>query len=200
MAQDNIFRVTATFQSPWSDIAQWVWHYKQIDPGGTLTLQLINAILAILQAVWGHIDSQIDQDWSGQTLDLALWDDNLKQFDTIRSVGIASLVGGAAGDGEPGNVSPFITFFTNKARSKGKKKLFGLVDSLVTNGALDASLVASMLLAASDWASDVTYSSIVHRPGNFNRATETFTEWSDTDWSVGAFTGSQYSRLPGRGA
>lgn len=196
---NTVYRVTANFLLPWGDTAKWVWHYQSSVASGNLNVQLIDAILALLIIIWDYLKSRIDSDVQGTELELAVYDAVDNEFNTILTRSLASLVGEAVGDGEPGNVSPFMTFPTSLAKSRGKKKLFSIVDSDITNGALSAALVAAMVLAGTAWSTTVTTTNAEYFPGNFNRPSVTFRPWDNSTVSVGAFSGSQYSRLPGRG-
>jgi hypothetical protein len=200
MAQGDIFRVTANFSGPQGQLRQWVWHYIQESAGSPSLADVIDAVITILAAVWALIDAYIDTDSVGETLELALWDAGLQQFDTVIVDDIDTLVGDGDDLGSPGNVAPYITFFTSLARSRGKKFLFDIGRVNQVDGLLDGAMLANMILAGDQWNNAFNIDGVVFRPGNFNRPTEDFRSWQTNAVGVGAFTGSQYRRLPGRGA
>lgn len=200
MAIDDIYRVTANFTGYNAQLINWVWHYKQVDVGSPPVNTILSNIVTALTTNWDDIKSFLVPEVDGDTCDLALWDAALNRFDTIATQDISALTGTAAADGLPLNSSPYVTFFTDIGRSRGKKKIFGVAETAVTRGALDVGILAALALFAAGFDDDVSAAGVIYRPGNFNRVTETFIEWDQATVGVGAFAGSQYSRLPGRGA
>lgn len=200
MALNDTFRVTANFQSGAGDIRQWVWHYTQQDAGDVTLADLVAAIIVILQAIWALLGPSVDDETEGVTLDLAVRDPATGLFDTVANGDISTLVGSAANSSMAANVSPYCTMFTAKARSRGKKKMFDVDRSLVTDSIVAGALVANLLLAAAEWNNILTVDSIRFRPGNYNYLSDTFTIWNPTPVGAGLIAGSEYQRLPGRGA
>lgn len=199
MAVNDILRATATFSGPNGNTRQWVWHYRQNAEGDPDLADVIAAILTLLQAIWAFIKTHTDNGVQGESLDLALYDQALDQWDTLQTTSLIGLTGDVAGNGMPGNVSPFITFFTPVGRSRGKKFLFDISTGDITDGALAATFIADMVDAGELWSDTVTVDTIPFKPGNFNQEQGIFRGWFNDQIAVGLFSGSQYRRLPGRG-
>lgn len=200
MALDDIYRVTANYESGGGDLRQWVWHYTQQDAGVTDIADLIAAIIVILQAIWDFLKSDIDSGTSGVTLDLAVRDPITGLFDTIGSGDITTMVGTALANATAGNVSPYCTMYTAKARSRGKKFMFDVEGTSVTDSVVAGALIANLLLAAAEWNNIITVNGIRYRPCNYNALKDEVNLWNPTPVGAGLFSGSQYRRLPGRGA
>lgn len=200
MAVNDVYRVTANFQGWDGQLLQWVWHYIQTEAGTAATTAILNTIRTVLEAVWADLDAWINSQVIGQTLDLATFDPMLGQWNTVDNVTIAHLVGGTLNPGASFNVAPYVTFFTDLARSRGKKFIFGVTENGLTSGAVEALLLADLATAAAAWVQDIIPNQITMAPGNFNTTTQAFHQWDKATVGVGSYTGSQYRRLPGRGA
>jgi hypothetical protein len=199
MAVNDVWKATASFTGPQGQTYQWVWHYIQTAGGAVLTTALIDAIEAMLVDAWGEIEDFVSTLVVGDTLDLAKYDPGSGEFDTVRTNDISALAGAGAADSAPSNVAPFVTFFTAVGRSRGKKFLFGILESALTNGQISVGLLAAMALFGAFFNNDVAQGANDFSPGNFNLAEELFRTWLSTELGVGIFSGSQYRRLPGRG-
>lgn len=199
MAIGDITRMTATFQGLNGQIYQWVWHYSQATGGAISFSALATAAKAQLAASWAEIEDFISTGVVGDTLLVAYLNPITLEFDGRATIDISEIAGVGAADGFPSNVSPYVTFFTAVARSIGKKFLFGVLESAVANGALLPGLVAAMALFLATFDNTVTEGSNTWKPGNYRFSDNSFRGWTQTSGGVGAFSGSQYRRLPGRG-
>jgi len=199
MAIGDILRVTATFTGPQAQILQWVWHYILTDDSSYDGTGAAAGIIEMLDAAWAEIDQLVDASTAGDTLDIALWDSTANEFNGIGTGDISHLVGTAVNQGSPGNVAPYVTFPTALPKSRGKKFLFTTDKEAGSDGALSGTTIAAMASFAAIFNNQVELGLAVARPGNFNLPTEVFRQWLTTSVGVGAFSGSQYRRLPGRG-
>ncbi len=200
MATNDIYRCVATWTGSLGQVFQWVWHYHQITAGTPDDSLLAAAIAANLALAWADIDNEVVDTVLGDQLEILLWDGVLNEFNGVGTADISALDGLSIADEFPSNVAPYVTFHTSKPKSRGKKFLFGIDEGAVDDGAPIAGMVVIMATFAAKFDAPITEGVIAFRPGNFNVLTETFLEWDQTTIGIGAFTGSQYRRLPGRGA
>lgn len=200
MAINDVYRAVATFTLIDAQIAQWVWHYVQTLSGTPDHALLVAAVKTAFTAAFTDIDDHIDNGVIGNTLEMLLWDSVLNQFDGVASIDISAAVGLNVGDSLPQNVAPFVGFHTALPRSRGKKFIFGWAEGAQSDGQISALPLADLATFAAAFDNTVTAGGITFNPGNFNLPTEVFRQWTQTTISVGLFSGSQYRRLPGRGA
>lgn len=200
MAVGDIYRVTAQWTGHGGqDIAQWVWHYRQATGGDIAAATIAAAIVTNFQTAWDNIDGIVSADWTADTLELALWDAVLNQFDTIHTESpLSNLDGTGSGDNLPNQDSLVVKFFTAVGRSIGKKFIFGVLDSLQLDESFLSTAVTPAALFAADFDSAVSASGATFNPGNFNSTTENFTPWSGTV-EANVLVGSQDRRRRGIG-
>ncbi|MCK5566180.1 MAG: hypothetical protein KAJ07_13130 [Planctomycetes bacterium] len=197
---NDVIRLTATFKKDATDLAQWVWHAKHTSGADVSNAQLILDIIATLGIAWLNIDQAIDTGFAGTILELALWDAVEQRFDTVATSDISALVG-TSGETQmlPHANTGVVTFFTNLARSRGKKQIFGLMEGAQQASVLIGSVVTQLALFAADFDDAVTSGAATVKPGNFNRLTGIFREWNGTV-QANVLMGSQDRRKPGVGA
>ncbi len=200
MAINDVFRSVATFLGPELQTVQWVWHYRQAT-GGVSDHAALNVQIEItLAAAFDDVKAHIIDNMVGNTLELLLFDPVLNEFNGVDSMSISSIVGTSIDDGYPMNVSPFVTFHTALPKSRGKKFLFGFDEDSAKDGALTVAALADLATFAARFDFRPIEGVNTYNPGNFDPITEVFRDWTGLTVGVGLFTGSQYRRLPGRGA
>lgn len=199
MSINDVFRATATFTVPNATIAQWVWYYLQATTGVLDKVLLANIIEAGLDVAFNGIKADIGVNVAGATLELAQKLVGETQFNTIQTNDITSIVGTNGGDVLPQNAAPYVTFFTDIAKSRGKKFIFGTVEGMQADTSITAAFLAKMAQFGADFDVQHVVTGITYVPGNYNRPTDTFRAWDGVNIGVGIFCGSQYKRLPGRG-
>ena len=199
MALNDVIRITATFLGIASNVRQLVWHYRQTlgsDPDYDL---LVDDIESVFETNWADIEGYVNSAVTGVDLALATYDAVSGAFDTIRTADISDIGGLGNGDTMPGNVTPYVTFPTNVGRSTGKKFLFDVVETHITNSIPSAAFLADMALFAAGYNDSVTDGSTTWRPCNLNAATGVSRLWRQDVVGVGAIAGSQYRRILGIG-
>lgn len=200
MALQDKIRITASFSGVGGELRQFVWHYIQAvagDPGWT---DVLSGIVTILASAWAEVAGQVSDQVAGTECALALWDDGLGEWNTVATESIASIVGTSALDAFPGNVACYVTFFTQKARSRGKKFLFDLAENTVDFGLVDTGLIVDLAGFGGVLNNNAVVGGVVYTPGNFNTLKDEFNTWSNVEIGTSIFSGSQYRRLIGRGA
>lgn len=195
----DVIRITASFLSSTDELRQWVYHYVQTVGGTSVYLDLLTAVLDRLQTAWFLIDQTVELNTQGSTIALALYDSVLNQWDTLATLPSTGLVGTTLSTEAPGNVAPYVTFFTNIGRSSGHKKFFDNAENLFDGDVLVAGFITDLAAFAAVLDNALTESGNTWKPGNFTQATQTFTQWLGSSIGVGAVTGSEYRRLTGRG-
>lgn len=200
MSINDVYRSVATFTGRDAQVLQWVWHYVQTLTGLPSDSLLNTAIATNLTTAWLTVDQHVDDQVVGNNLELLKWDSVLNQFNGVASNDISALVGTSAVEAMPMNVAPYVTFFTALPRSRGKKFFFGVDEATVANGLLSAAFLTSIALFAAQFDATILEGAITFNPGNFNVPTEVFRQWTQATTGLGIFSGSQYRRLPGRGA
>ena len=198
MAVGDIFRVTAQFTMPESTIAQWVWHYQQVNSGVTAPSLLILAIEDNLELAWAEIDQMIDPEVVGDTLELAIFDNVANEFDTIRTVDISQLVGIATSEMLPHQEAGIVKFSTDVGRSVGKKFVFGISENQQDNSILIAGAITALVNFALQFDDTVTDGAATYAPGNYNIADDLFRQWTGTV-TANALLGTMDRRRPGVG-
>lgn len=198
MAQDDIWRATAQFSMPQATIAQWVWHYQQVDAGDPSPAEIGAATESVLAAAWAELETNIVPGVVGDTLELALFDPVNAEFNTLRTELIDQLTGSATAEMLPHQDAPVVKFFTAVGRSVGKKFIFGFsegaqFESIVVPGALQ-----NMIDFALAFDNAILPGGIRFVPGNFNLATQTFRNWTQTV-AANSIIGTQDRRRPGIG-
>ena len=199
MSQNDIYRATATFTMPGSTVAQWVWHYKQIIGGTPTAQQIADAVRSHVGQAFNEIEDHVIDTVIGDTLDIALWDTTLKQFDTIAQSDLSGADGQNAIDEMlPHMDSGVVTFLTGVGRSIGKKFVFGLVETAQSESVAIGAVVTALAAFATIFIDTVTAGGIDIEPGNFNLATELFRLYTGTV-QANARLGPQTRRRPGIG-
>jgi hypothetical protein len=200
MAIGDVARVVATFTGTDTQLVQWVWHYV-VTAGGTQVWDAIaDAIVAQLATAFDEIDLMVENGYTGNTLEVLLYDSGANEFNGVALKDISTIDGGADADALPANVAPYVTFFTDIPKSRGKKFIFGWIETQIADGVVSAAGLAALALFAAHFNNVVTDGSSSLAPGNFNAELQRFLTWSASEIGVGVFSGSQYRRLPGRGA
>lgn len=199
MAENDIYKATATFVMPDNTVAQWVWHYLQTAAGTASAQDVADAIRTNVGQAMNEIEDHVIETVVGDTLDLALWDDTLKEFNTIA----VSDLSGADGENAVDEMLPHqdagvVKFFTAVGRSIGKKFIFGLVETAQNESVAIAAVVTAMAAFAGIFDAVLTVSGAEFSPGNFNLLTEIFRRWLGTV-EANALLGSQRRRRPGIG-
>lgn len=200
MAINDIFRATATWVGPQGQAIQWVWHYRQSSGTTTSPGLLAAGIKAQLQLAFDEIKVNVDANYTGDNLTLALRDAGTGDFNTIVISSLAGMNGTSTGEGVAPNSSPYVTFPTAVGKSIGKKFLFGVIEGAMDNGQIGVAFLAAMVLFALDFQDPVSDGTNSYLPGNWNEATTSFRQWINGTVGAGLFSGSQYRRLAGRGA
>ncbi len=199
MALDQVFRLTAQFTMPESTIQQWVWHIIQTTVGDVALTNLIDAAEVVLADAWAEIEDQHTDGMVGDTLELAVYDDVLNEFNTVRSNDISALVGtDAVTDMLPHQDAGLVLFFTSVGRSLGKKFISGMVETTQADSIVAAAAIVKLILFAAEFKTIITAAGNDYAPGNFNLVSEVFRQWGSTV-SVGALISSQDKRKPGIG-
>lgn len=199
MATDDIFRVTFQWTQPTLDVAQLVFHYRQTTPGTIDPATALADLGTAFLVGWDLLSDRVGIGVEGDQRSIALYDPVAEEFNTI-----GSLVMGAAFDGVgTGAIGGFqeaicIKFFTEVAKSIGKKFLFGLLRDQITTDVVETGAVAEALAAGLIWAQPVETDGITLVPGNWVRATGGFRDWTG-DVSVKLASSSQDSRRSGFG-
>lgn len=196
----DIYRVVTTFTGDQGQAWQWVWHLYQLTGTGDTPDDLLDEIVSSFDAAWEAIDQDVASDVTGDSFELLLWDAVAKEFNGVASAANPYDGSNLTSENFPANVAPYVTMPTNRARNKAKKFLFGITVSNVIDGALTAGFVAAVSAFADAFTDAVNTSNAQYRLTTFNPVTEDFHLVKLVDWVVGAFSGSQYRRLPGRGA
>ena len=199
MSAGDIYKATATFVMPEATIAQWVWHYIQ-EVGDDVDLQVLaDNIRSNVGQAMNEIEDHIIDTVVGDTLELALYDPVLGQFDTVA----VSDLSGADGENAVDEMLPHqdagvVKFFTEVARSIGKKFIFGLVETTQSGSIFIGAVVTAMAAFAAIFDADIAAGGELFRPGNFDVLLEVFRGWNGTV-EANAVTGSQRRRRPGIG-
>lgn len=200
MALNDVVRVTASYSGVGGNLRQFVWHYLQAVAGDPGWSDVLDAILAVLVNAWSNIDQHISDAVEGTVIDLALWDDVAEEWNTLATADASAMVGTNAGSAMPGNVSPYVTFYTQKARSRGKKFLFDVAETVEDDGLVSGAVILDMAAFAGILNNNVPVSGVTYSPCNYNYLTGEVNNWSNTVVGTSIFSGSQYKRLAGRGA
>jgi hypothetical protein len=161
---------------------------------------LADAVVAMLGSAFDEIDLMVENGYVGNTLEVLLHDSGADEFNGVAIKDISAIVGGADADAFPANVAPYVTFFTDIPKSRGKKFIFGWIETQLADGVVSAAGLAALALFGAIFNNTVTDGSSTLAPGNFNAELVRFLTWSASEIGIGAFSGSQYRRLPGRGA
>lgn len=199
MAQDDIFKATATFTMPGSTVAQWVWHYEQQDSGEVDPQDLADNVRSQVGQAMNEIEDYVIDTVVGDTLQIALWDTVLKQFDTLATSDLSGADGANAVDEMlPHQDAGVAKFFTAVGRSIGKKFIFGLVETAQSESVLIGAVVTAIAAFAAIFIAARSVDAINFFPGNFNITTEVFRVWTGTV-EANALGGSQIRRRPGIG-
>lgn len=199
MALDDVFRLTAQFNMPEGTIQQLVWHYIQTTVGAASNQAFLDAVETMLTAAWADIEDSIADTVVGDTLALALYDPVGGEFGTRLTNDISALVGtNAVHDMLPHQDAAVVLFYTQVAKSIGKKFISGLVEDIQADSVIDAGIIVDLLLFAAEMQDDLVGGPNTYSPGNFNLLAAIFRPWSDTV-GVNVLLGSMDSRRPGIG-
>lgn len=199
MGNNDIYKATATFTMPGSTIAQWVWHYMQDGVGDPDAQDLADAIRSQVGQAMNEIEDHVIDTVVGDTLQIALWDTTLKQFDTLATSDLSGADGAnATSEMLPHQESGVVKFFTAVGRSIGKKFVMGLVETTQSESVLIGAVVTALAAFAALFDHQHNLSGLLFNPGNFNLATELFREWTGVV-EANAVLGPQIRRRPGIG-
>lgn len=199
MAINDVWKATATFIMPESTVALWVWHYLQTDVGDPALQTLADTIRSQVGQAVNEIEDYVIDTVVGDTLELALYDTVLKQFNTVAVSDLSGADGANATDEMlPHQDAGVVKFFTSVARSIGKKFIFGLVETAQNESIWIGAVVTAMAAFAAAFDAPLSPGAIDFLPGNFNIVTEVFRQWNGTV-EANAITGSQRRRRPGIG-
>ena len=179
MAQDDIYRVTLQWLQPTLDVAQLVFHYRQVTAGDPTIAAIQAAIAANFLVGWALIDDRIDGEVTGDFMQLALYDPGADEFNTVNTTPLGAAFDGALAGAQGGfQQAVCVKFLTNVAKSIGKKFLFGFGRDNFADDVVVVAGVAECLAAGIIWAADVVASGVTFRPGNWVRATGGFRDWT----------------------
>lgn len=199
MAIDDVFKATATFTMPAGTIAQWVWHYLQTSSGEATAQAIADSIRSNVGQAMNEIEDHVIDTVIGDSLDLALYDPVLNEFNTVATSDLSGADGANAVDEMlPHQDAGVIKFFTAVGRSIGKKFIFGLVETAQSESTWIGAVVTAMAAFAAIFDAELEISGVDFVPGNFNLPLELFREWTGTV-EANAITGSQRRRRPGIG-
>lgn len=199
MAIDDVFKATATFTMPAGTIAQWVWHYIQVDVGDVTFQTLADDIRSNVGQAMNEIEDHVIDTVVGDTLELALYDFTLHQFDTVATSDLSGADGAnATSEMLPHQDAGVAKFFTALGRSIGKKFIFGLVETAQNESTLLGAVVTAIAAFATVFISDRQASGLTFEAGNFNLLLEIFRPYTGTV-EANALGGSQIRRRPGIG-
>lgn len=199
MAIGDIVRVEAKFTGPQGQTWMWVWHYVVETAAAFLWGQILTAVTTALGSAWAEIATWIDSSVEGDSVNLLLWDSVNEEFNGVINGTISTLVGTSSAEGSPGNVAPYVTFFTSLPKSRGKKFFFGVSEAVANDGVVQSGPAGDFADFGNTLNDPVIGGGNTLTPGNFRPSSQLFFRWNNTTVGVGAFTGSQYRRLPGRG-
>lgn len=199
MGAGSIYKATATFTMPAGTIAQWVWHYIQAAGTDVAAQTIADAVRSNVGQAMNEIEDYVISTVVGDTLELAEWDDTLKEFNTVAT----SDLSGADGENVTDEMLPHqdagvVKFFTSVGRSIGKKFIFGLVETAQNESTWIGAVVTAMAAFADAFNADIAAGGETFQPGNFNLIQELFRIWTDSV-EANAITGSQRRRRPGVG-
>ncbi len=199
MSANDVYKATATFTMPESTVALWVWHYIQ-ETGSDITIQdLADAVRSNVGQAMNEIEDYVLSTVVGDTLEIAKWDTTLKQFDTVATSDLSGADGANTTDEMlPHQDAGVVKFFTEAARSIGKKFIFGLVETAQNESIWLGAVVTAMAAFAAVFNDPIIAGGEAFLPGNFNLPLELFREWTSTV-EANAITGSQRRRRPGIG-
>lgn len=180
-------------------MAQWVWHYEQQDSGEVDPQDLADNVRSQVGQAMNEIEDYVIDTVVGDTLQIALWDTVLKQFDTLATSDLSGADGANAVDEMlPHQDAGVAKFFTAVGRSIGKKFIFGLVETAQSESVLIGAVVTAIAAFAAIFIAARSVDAINFFPGNFNITTEVFRVWTGTV-EANALGGSQIRRRPGIG-
>lgn len=191
-------RITAQWALAEGGVAQWVWHYQHTSGADQDNDDVLSSIEAQLRLAWDEIEAIVDNSTLGDTIELALFDAVLGQFDTVAELNMTNEDGTAVGEALPQGVAGIVKFFTAVGRSLGKKFVFGLFEGAQVDGLLTASAIIDLIAFALEFDDDVLSGAANLRPGNFNPVTGLFRAWSKAV-GVNDVVGYQRRRKPGVG-
>ncbi len=157
-----ILRTSMNFQLGDGTLYQNVFQHRRVGPGLVLTdQQHLDAIEAWAEAMYAEIDDHValdvvEQLSSVDRIEFNLADDFWEVTESIGVFTIAFVPVVADTVAMPNQVSPFITFKTDRPKSNGRKFLFPFTETGFTSALLSAPALAAVVAMADDAVNVIT--------------------------------------------
>lgn len=155
-----ILRTSVHFTLSDGTLYQNVYHHQRIGPGLLITnAQHVAAILAWATAMYGELDAPTS---AGVTEGLSTVDRVefvAGEWTVTESIGTFVITWTPIGTGTlemPNQISPFVTFKTDRPKTVGRKFLFPLTEAAFQSGVLTAGTVTEIVAYADDAVNNIT--------------------------------------------
>ncbi len=164
----NVLRVVAEWDAPDGTIAQLVWHYVVSAGSGGDPFDVLDDIIANLDAAWLNIVDYVDDDFTGAQITLFQRDTGLHRWDGVANASLLNVDGNLAQEFLAHGVSVLAKFFTEATRRQARKYLFGITEAHSTDGHTTVAGLVAFGLFAADFDDVVTSAPLTLVFGTYN--------------------------------